>query len=218
MFEMNPRTMAPRYLRSGQVLLDDNGMPFAVVSARPVIDPDGTVWVRTRVYPDGPFDVRMFSSRHEHRPTHGHAGIESWPTFAAASARCDRLNRMRTHEDVRTWREYAALYRHDSLTPARVSALEPYMTVQFPPGTTVTVAWMGAHPPALVIGPRTEREAYRMRSVKGGYPGDDVRRHARTFNGRQFEFSRIAWGTGADSLCVYAGGTTEQVHAWERTD
>jgi len=213
-YEMNPRTMAPRYLRSGQVLLDDGGMPFAVVSSKPNIAPNGTVTVQTRVYPDGPFDVRMFSGRHEHRPTHGHAGIESWPTFAAASARCDRLNRARTHEDVRTWREYAALYRHDSAAPAYLSALESFMPVEFPPGADVTVAWMGPHPPALGRSAVTRTERYRLRSVPGGYRGDYVYRYVRRYNGSAFEFTRIVWGDGSVSVSAHRAGTTEIVHEW----
>lgn len=214
MYEMSPRTMSPRYLRSGQVLLDDRGMPFAVVSSRPVIASDGTVTVQTRDYPDGPFDVRKFSGRPEHRPTHGRVFVESWPTYASAAARRDRLNRMRSRVDAVTWSEYASVHHADALSFVYLDSLEPACDVEFPPGADVTVAWMGPHPPALEFGERTDHEEYRTRSVEGGYPGDYVRRYTRKINGQAYDFVRVAWGDGSVTVRVFVGNTTEVAHEW----
>lgn len=141
---MNPRTVQPEELRPGHVLIDDAGVPFAVVATAPRASADG-LRVGTRAYPDGPFDVRTFSGRHSCRPTHGVKSVESWPTYALASARADRLNRERSDEDRDTWREYSALYRPDTAQRADVSTLDGYLPLVFPDGTAAVIAWMGEH-------------------------------------------------------------------------
>lgn len=47
-------------------------------------------------------------------------------------------------------------------------------------------------------------EEYRMRS-SSTYPGDVVQRRVREFNGKRFEFTRIAWGDGSVTLWAYEG-------------
>lgn len=213
MFEMNPRTMNPRFLRLGQVILDDGGMPVAVVSSRAHISRDGTVRVATRRYPDGPYDVRKFSSRHETRPTLGVESVESWPTFASASARRDRINRQRTRESMITWHTYAGLYHNNTGYCATLANLEPGEEIEFPPGTDVTVAWMGPHPAELVMSRRVECERYTMRT-SDTYPGDRVERHVRGINGHRYEFSRIVWGDGSVTIRVHRYNSTDLVHEW----
>lgn len=215
MFEMNPRTMNPRFLRSGQVILDDKGVPFAVVSSKPSIALDGTVTVQTCVYPDGPFGVRKFSTRHEHRPTHGRVFVQTWPTFASASAQRDRVNRRRTREDALTWHEYASVHVADGLGFVYLDSLEPGPHMEFPSGIDVTVAWMGPHPAELIMSRRVERERYTMRT-SDTYPGDRVERHVRGINGHRYEFSRIVWGDGSVTVTAYrvTDGRSEIVHEW----
>jgi hypothetical protein len=62
---------------------------------------------------------------------------------------------------------------------------------------------------------RAIAEAYRMRSVKGGYPGDWVERRESVINGKRFEFSRIKWGDGSVTVRAHKAGTTIVLHEWE---
>lgn len=54
------------------------------------------------------------------------------------------------------------------------------------------------------ISPVFHLDAYRLRSVPGGYKGDQVKRWSRRINGRKIDFVRIAWNQGADGVTVRA--------------
>lgn len=58
----------------------------------------------------------------------------------------------------------------------------------------------------MAFAPVVEREAYRMRSVPGGYPGDWVERRVRLINGTRYEFARIVWGDGSVTLQAGVAG------------
>ncbi|MGW5130861.1 hypothetical protein [Streptomyces sp. NPDC004135] len=68
--------------------------------------------------------------------------------------------------------------------------------------------------PTISIGPRTDVEDYRMRSVPGGYKGDLVHHHAREIGRRRFDFSRVEWGDGTVTVTAWIAGTTNAVHQW----
>lgn len=65
---------------------------------------------------------------------------------------------------------------------------------------------------AFKISGRADVETYRMRSVRGGYPGDLVQRHTRVINGKRFEFARIRWGTGETTVAAYPYNSAVILH------
>ena len=73
------------------------------------------------------------------------------------------------------------------------------------------VAWK-----SIKLSKRFGREAYRMRSVPGGYKGDYVTSWSRAFNGRTYSFSRIFWNGGKDgcTIRVYEGQSTKVIKEW----
>ena len=65
------------------------------------------------------------------------------------------------------------------------------------------------------IGPRTEVEDYRMRSVAGGYVGDLVHHHEREINGTRYRFTHIRWGDGDVTFIVRTSDSPDFVHRWD---
>ncbi|AUG87253.1 hypothetical protein KGG77_gp15 [Streptomyces phage Omar] len=71
--------------------------------------------------------------------------------------------------------------------------------------------------PDFLIGERFAQEDYRMRSVPGGYPGDEVHHHSRVINGTRYEFTRIAWGDGLVTVGVSKEGEVDYLHHFHST-
>ncbi|MFJ3775244.1 hypothetical protein ACIPX0_26470 [Streptomyces sp. NPDC090075] len=67
----------------------------------------------------------------------------------------------------------------------------------------------------LSIGPRTEVEDYRMRSVAGGYSGDLVHHHKREINGTEYRFTHIRWGDGDVTFIVRTSDSPDFLHRWD---
>jgi hypothetical protein len=67
----------------------------------------------------------------------------------------------------------------------------------------------------ISIGPRTDVEEYRMRSVVGGYRGDKVHHHDREINGTRYRFTHIRWGDGDVTLIVRTDDSSEHQHRWD---
>ena len=141
--ELTARTVAPTELSQGQVLMDGDGKPFAVVSSNPDVSADGSVVVSTAEIPVGPFDVRTFSNDHRYMRTQGCAGIVTWQTYPQATAYGARLMRNRTDEECIVWRQYSALYHAETGHLVRIVDMVPDLPVHFPVGTTADIAWMG---------------------------------------------------------------------------
>lgn len=141
--ELTARTVAPSELSQGQVLMDGDGKPFAVVSSNPDVRADGSVVVCTAEIPSGPFDVRIFSNDHRYMRTQGRAGIVTWPTYPQATAYGARLMRNLTDMERNVWRQYSALYHGETGRLVRIVDMVPFLPVHFPVGTTADIAWMG---------------------------------------------------------------------------
>lgn len=131
--------VSPLELTVGSILCDDNGTPFAVVSGKPGVDSSGTVIAPTASIPAGAFDVRGFSNDHRYMRTYGHTGVTVLPTYPLAVQWCKRENDQRTREEREVWHAYSAVYYADTFRPARVQEFDPFMSVEFPAGTTVKV-------------------------------------------------------------------------------
>jgi hypothetical protein len=137
--ELKTTDVRPVTLWQGQILCDDDGVPFAVVADRPGLCTSGAVLVPTRSIPEGSFDVRTFSRDHKYMRTQGCAGIVTWPTYAHAYAYQHRAMAHRTREEIDVWGQYSAIYYADTVRPARLSEFGPGLSVEFPTGTTAKV-------------------------------------------------------------------------------
>jgi hypothetical protein len=65
----------------------------------------------------------------------------------------------------------------------------------------------------MKISGRYNIESYKMRGGRG-IPSDIVKGWTRSINGKEYDFSHVAWAYGGYTLTVRKGGLTTVVHEW----